>query len=199
MIVVDWTGGSGYPYGQASGNSRLVGVQIAELIRFLISSNSGSPGWADRFYIVGNSLGAQPAGYAGRSLRERGMVLGRITGEQIWSVFVLWAEWHKPILTHTSVNSKTVITSVFLVFAGKNSPFHSHSKSEMRHFTVAYMTYMTYPSGQISKFQEWWREKKIRIYLRYVRSLRNFESSVTQHYPNPTKIEVEYFIVVYMK
>ena len=83
VIVVDWTGGNKYPYGQAAGNSRLVGVQIAELIRFLISSNSGSPDWADRFYLVGHSLGAAPIGYAGKYLREHGMVLGRITGEPV--------------------------------------------------------------------------------------------------------------------
>ena len=80
-ILIDWSDGATGPYGQAAGNTRLVGVQVAELIRFLISSNSGPPGWADRFYVVGFSLGAQIAGYAGRNLRENGMVLGRITGK----------------------------------------------------------------------------------------------------------------------
>ena len=80
VIFVEWFNGATPLYGQAAGNTRLVGVQVAELIRFLISSNSGSPGWADRFYIVGFSLGAQIAGYAGRNLRGNGMVLGRITG-----------------------------------------------------------------------------------------------------------------------
>ena len=80
VIPVDWSGGSRTKRGQATGNTRLVGAQIAELIRFLISSNSGSSKWAERFYIVGFSLGAQVAGYAGRHLRGKGMVLGRITG-----------------------------------------------------------------------------------------------------------------------
>jgi len=80
VILVDWSRGARSPYGQAAGNTRLVGVQIAELIRFLISSNSGSSSLANRFYIVGFSLGAHTAGYAGSSLRARGMVLGRITG-----------------------------------------------------------------------------------------------------------------------
>ena len=80
MILVDWSKGAGYPYGQAAGNTRLVGAQIAVLIRFLISSNNGSPSLADRFYIVGFSLGAQTAGYAGSNMRAHGMVLGRITG-----------------------------------------------------------------------------------------------------------------------
>jgi len=80
VISVDWSRGARFPYGQAAGNTRLVGAQIAELIRFLISSNSGSRSLANRFYIVGFSLGAHTAGYAGSSLRARGMVLGRITG-----------------------------------------------------------------------------------------------------------------------
>ena len=80
VVLVDWSRGARFPYMQASGNSRLVGAQTAELIRFLISSTSGSPDLADRFYIVGFSLGAQIAGYAGTNLLARGMVLGRITG-----------------------------------------------------------------------------------------------------------------------
>ena len=84
MILVDWPKGAQGPpwnYPQAAGNTRLVGVQTAQLIRFLISSSSGSRGSIDRFYIVGFSLGAQTAGYAGSYLRARGMRLGRITGK----------------------------------------------------------------------------------------------------------------------
>ena len=81
VILVDWSKGAKFPYLQAAGNTRLVGAQTAELIRFLISStSSGSASSTDRFYIVGFSLGAQVAGYAGSYLRARGMKLGRITG-----------------------------------------------------------------------------------------------------------------------
>ena len=80
VIVVYWSRGATPPYFQAAGNTRLVGAQTAELIRFVISSNNGSSLWADRFYIVGFSLGAQIAGYAGTDLKAHGMVLGRITG-----------------------------------------------------------------------------------------------------------------------
>ena len=80
VILVDWSKGAGYPYGQAAGNTRLVGAQIAVLIRFLIFSSNGSSPLADRFYIVGFSLGAQTAGYAGSNMRAHGMLLGRITG-----------------------------------------------------------------------------------------------------------------------
>ena len=80
MILVDWSDGARFSYRQAAGNTRLVGAQVAELIRFLISSSSGSPDLAKQFYIVGFSLGAQAAGYAGSYLKDIGMTLGRITG-----------------------------------------------------------------------------------------------------------------------
>ena len=80
VVLVDWSHGAGFPYPQAAGNIRLVGAQVAELIRFLISSSFGSPDLAERFYIVGFSLGAQTAGYAGNYLKDLGISLGRITG-----------------------------------------------------------------------------------------------------------------------
>jgi len=80
VIVVNWNPGARVSYPQAAGNTRLVGVQTAVLIRFLITSSSGSASFANRFYIVGYSLGAHVAGYAGSYLKERGMTLGRITG-----------------------------------------------------------------------------------------------------------------------
>ena len=83
MIMVDWSKGAGSPYGQATGNTRLVGAQIGELIRFLIASTSYShSSVVNRFYIVGQSLGAQVAGYAGSYLQDQyGLSLGRITGK----------------------------------------------------------------------------------------------------------------------
>ena len=83
VILVDWSRGASFPYMQASGKTRLVGAQIAMLIKFLISTNAGSPDLADRFYIVEFSLGAQIAGYAGTNLRGHGMMLGRITGTHV--------------------------------------------------------------------------------------------------------------------
>ena len=87
LILVDWSKGAKFPYGQAAGNTRLVGAQIAVLIRFLISRNNGSPPLADQFYIVGFSLGAHTAGYAGSNMRAHGMVLGRITGT--WFIYFI--------------------------------------------------------------------------------------------------------------
>ena len=80
VVLVDWSKGARFPYERAAGNTRLVGAQTAELIRFLISSSSGSPSLAERFYIVGFSLGAVVAGYAGNNLKKHKIKLGRITG-----------------------------------------------------------------------------------------------------------------------
>ena len=88
VILVDWSkGASGPNYFQASGNARLVGAQTAELIKFLISNapgSSGSKSLGKRFYIVGFSLGAHIAGYAGSHLKANGGInLGRITGNAL--------------------------------------------------------------------------------------------------------------------
>ena len=83
VILVDWSGGAKTLYGQSVGNTQLVGAQVAELIRFLIKSASGSPDSAKMFYIVGFSLGGQAAGFAGKYLKEKArMTLGRITGKE---------------------------------------------------------------------------------------------------------------------
>ena len=80
VVVVDWFKGATKNYFQSAGNTRLVGAMVGELIKFLISSVDGSPELAERFYVVGVSLGAQTAGYAGNYLKEKGIKLGRITG-----------------------------------------------------------------------------------------------------------------------
>ena len=84
VILVDWSKGASnlLNYLQAAGNTRLVGRQISVLIKFLISYGNNGPGSADRFYIVGFSLGAHTAGYAGSYLRARyNLTLDRITGK----------------------------------------------------------------------------------------------------------------------
>ncbi|XP_015759009.1 PREDICTED: inactive pancreatic lipase-related protein 1-like [Acropora digitifera] len=83
VILVDWSKGASNPFNylQAAGNTRLVGRQISVLIKFLISYGNNGPGSADSFYIVGFSLGAQTAGYAGSYLKARyNLMLDRITG-----------------------------------------------------------------------------------------------------------------------
>lgn len=73
VILVDWGNGSGFPYNQATANTRVVGAEIAVLVsslnRVLGTTNS-------QYHLIGHSLGAHVAGYAGSRLPG----LGRITG-----------------------------------------------------------------------------------------------------------------------
>ena len=52
--------------------------QVAEFINFLNTQSQNTP---DKFHVIGFSLGAQVAGYAGKRLKEKTRALiGRITG-----------------------------------------------------------------------------------------------------------------------
>jgi len=79
VIRVDWGAGSKIPYTQATANTRVVGAQIAELIKRLED-------WAGadrkKFHILGHSLGSHIAGYAGERLAHKNdkKQLGMITG-----------------------------------------------------------------------------------------------------------------------
>ena len=79
LITTDWYKGADLPL-YAAGNTRLVGAQVAELIRFLVKNAHTS---ADRFYIVGFGHGAHVGGYAGKSLGNDNHTLGRITGKKL--------------------------------------------------------------------------------------------------------------------
>ncbi|XP_037029466.1 pancreatic triacylglycerol lipase-like [Bradysia coprophila] len=73
VIVVDWAGGSLPLYTQATANTRLVGLEIAHLITKLRDDHGLKP---EDVHLIGHSLGAHTAGYAG----ERIPGIGRITG-----------------------------------------------------------------------------------------------------------------------
>lgn len=78
IIIVDWSNGAKAPYEQAVGNTRMVGAQMAELIRFLVNSTNATYG---SFYFVGFDLGGHTAGFAGKIIgKQEGTLLGRITG-----------------------------------------------------------------------------------------------------------------------
>ncbi|XP_025077771.1 pancreatic lipase-related protein 2-like [Pomacea canaliculata] len=73
-IAVEWRKGAQGPYYyQATANTRVVGNYIATLI--LLLEKLGVP--MSSVHVIGHSLGAQTAGYAGQGLDGR---LGRITG-----------------------------------------------------------------------------------------------------------------------
>jgi len=73
--VVDWELLAGNPYATAVQNARPTGAHIAELIEFLVAQASAK---LEDFHIIGGSLGAQVAGFAGNSTTT-GKV-ARITG-----------------------------------------------------------------------------------------------------------------------
>ncbi|XP_064477567.1 pancreatic lipase-related protein 2-like isoform X2 [Ornithodoros turicata] len=73
VFVVDWNGGNGMPYTQATANCRLVRAEIALLITKLQEAFGVDP---MSIHIVGHSLGSHIAGYAGKRINK----VGRITG-----------------------------------------------------------------------------------------------------------------------
>ena len=82
VIMTDWSVGANQDLGVSSGNTRLVGAQMAELVQFLIYCNGNSMDLADNFYLIGFSLGAHVVGYAGSYLQKKySMIVGRITGK----------------------------------------------------------------------------------------------------------------------
>ena len=79
LITTDWSKGAKLGFDHAVGNVRLIGAQVAELIRFLVKNANTS---TDLFYIVGFSLGAHIAGDAGSRLKKDNyQPIGRITGK----------------------------------------------------------------------------------------------------------------------
>lgn len=73
VLVVDWEKGATLPnYVQAAANARLVGRQVAQAVRRLLRLGAE----LRDFHLVGFSLGAHVAGFAGAELRN----LSRITG-----------------------------------------------------------------------------------------------------------------------
>ncbi|KXJ10413.1 Pancreatic triacylglycerol lipase [Exaiptasia diaphana] len=75
VIIVSWQEGANFVLPQAIGNTRLVGAMVAEFIKFL---NAQTKTKLDLFHVIGFSLGAQVAGYAGKRLQTE--KIGRITG-----------------------------------------------------------------------------------------------------------------------
>ena len=77
VICVDWSAGAADPnYVRAAVNTRLVGRQVALLIENINNSNVDGKKINDKIHIIGFSLGAHVAGFAGHQLKN----LSRITG-----------------------------------------------------------------------------------------------------------------------
>ena len=79
VICVDWSAGAADPnYVRAAVNTRLVGRQVALLIKSI--NESFGQNINSRTHIVGFSLGAHVAGFTGSHLKGNGKTLSRITG-----------------------------------------------------------------------------------------------------------------------
>ncbi|KAL4711535.1 hypothetical protein ACJJTC_000551 [Scirpophaga incertulas] len=77
FIAVDWSRLIAFPwYASAVRNTRYMGRRLATYVQFLESAGVA----ATSLHVIGFSLGAEAAGFAGKALRARGVRLGRITG-----------------------------------------------------------------------------------------------------------------------
>ena len=79
IVLVDWAKGAAGPsYIAAAANTQLVGRQIALLLMDMVSVGLDP----SNLHIVGFSLGAHIAGYAGRAIQKKKLKVGRITGNK---------------------------------------------------------------------------------------------------------------------
>ncbi|KAK3910903.1 Pancreatic lipase-related protein 2 [Frankliniella fusca] len=76
MVMVDWEKGASSPYTTAAANTELIGRQVGLLLLDMMSV--GAP--PDSIHVVGFSLGAHVAGCAGQVVKNRGRMIGRISG-----------------------------------------------------------------------------------------------------------------------
>lgn len=74
VVIVGWKGGAAAPdYPKAVANTRVLGKQVQLLVELMVKRGMD----IGRVHLIGHSLGAHVAGYAGRDL---GGKVGRISG-----------------------------------------------------------------------------------------------------------------------
>lgn len=86
IIVVDWGRGSGLMYSTAVHNTPKVGSDIARLLHSLHKRHNYD---VAKVHVIGHSLGAHVAGFAGAKIKGKmaGKKLGRITGKLLEQLF----------------------------------------------------------------------------------------------------------------
>jgi triacylglycerol lipase len=77
VITVDWRYGAKQSYFQAVANSRVAGAATAHVMNVLHETFGAN---YSNMYMIGWSLGAHVAGYAGEEIKSSGNLIGRITG-----------------------------------------------------------------------------------------------------------------------
>ncbi|XP_034241517.1 pancreatic triacylglycerol lipase-like [Thrips palmi] len=76
MVMVDWEKGASSPYTTAAANTELIGRQVGLVLLDMMSLGAHP----DAIHIIGFSLGAHVAGCAGQVVKNRGRMVGRISG-----------------------------------------------------------------------------------------------------------------------
>lgn len=77
VVLVDWRKGALVDYDNAVGNTRMVGAQLQKLMCHLIRHHGAK---ARDFHLIGFSLGAHVAGFAGKRMNKKRRTIGRISG-----------------------------------------------------------------------------------------------------------------------
>ncbi|GBM48469.1 Inactive pancreatic lipase-related protein 1 [Araneus ventricosus] len=111
VISVDWVFGAAPPYTQAVANARMVGVVLAEFIELLRDVYSIP---LSSMHVIGHSLGAHVAGYAGQRLNT----LGRITA----STQHPFVDMDVAILDYINLNTG-VLPFTYVITHTKRPPF----------------------------------------------------------------------------
>ena len=71
-------------YSQAAANTRLVGLEVARVVNILQERHRLDPA---SVHIIGHSLGAHIAGYAGERIEGLGRISGLDPAEPLFQVF----------------------------------------------------------------------------------------------------------------
>ncbi|CAN8020201.1 unnamed protein product, partial [Ixodes persulcatus] len=125
VILVDWNGGSfSINYTKAAGDTALVGRQISLLVQNLMSVYADKVN-ASNVHVIGDSLGAQVAGFFAKHFKEcTGQIIGRISANEAAAplfedtgVFVSYKDAYFVDAIHTTGGSPYPATTQLGIFS----------------------------------------------------------------------------------